>query len=234
MIRNVSRPAVPLCFIDTETTEISHRRQPWDLAIIRRDPDGSSREFQAFVDVDLSDANPYSLDVGRFHERHPLGRWLASGTGAHPGSALTEVPTPKRFRLGVEDATGGYLTQREAALVWCRWTHGAHIVGAVPNFDTEIMANVSRSHGLLPSHHYHLGEIENLISGWLLGRVYADPSLPQEEVDRLHELASPPWDSDALFAELGITIPDEDRHTALGDARGVSRAWDALYVSGAR
>jgi hypothetical protein len=226
--------STPLCFVDTETTDIGHRRLAWELAIIRRDPGGTRREIQTFIEIDLTDANPFALKVGGFYDRHPLGRWLAGPTDMHPENALSDYRTrarsPRGFtQLGSTSALDGYLTQEEAAALWCRWTHGAHVVGAVPNFDTEVTAAAARSVGLLSAHHYHLIDIETLIVGWLRGRLQFDTSLDAGERLRMERLSAPPWKSDELFAEIGVSVPEGDRHTALGDARACERAWDALY-----
>ena len=51
---------------------------------------------------------------------------------------------------------GSYLDEMDAAKVVAAWTHGAHIVGAVPNFDAEVLASLLRYNGLTPAWHYHL------------------------------------------------------------------------------
>lgn len=224
----VTTQTAPLCFADTETTDIGPRRLAWELAIIRREPDGTRTEFQAFVEVDLSDANPYALSVGRFYDRHPLGQWLARGS-ATAGLIVSGPPRPEEFLDGHEFPSTVYLTARQASLAWCRWTHGCHIVGAVPNFDTEVMAAAVRAAGLTGGHHYHLIDVENLIVGYLRGNLHFTLDITREDEDRLKRITTPPWKSDDLFAEVGVTTPDEDRHTALGDARTCERVWDALY-----
>jgi hypothetical protein len=35
----------PLCFVDTETTGVHPGRRAWEVAIIRRDPDGYEEEW---------------------------------------------------------------------------------------------------------------------------------------------------------------------------------------------
>ena len=41
-----------------------------------------------------------------------------------------------------------------------------------------------------------------------------------------------PWKSDDLSAALGIKVSDEDRHTALGDARWARAIYDAVTGHG--
>lgn len=100
-----------------------------------------------------------------------------------------------------------------AALQVCDITDGAHVVGAVPNFDTERLALLLRRHGHEPRWHYHLICVENLAVGYLAAAgMYV----------------SLPWRSDDLARALGVTISEEERHTALGDARWAMRTYDAV------
>jgi hypothetical protein len=69
-----------------------------------------------------------------------------------------------------------------------------------------------------PSWHYHLIDVEALAVGYLAGRGSAD----------LFHPSALPWKSDDLSAALGITVRDEDRHTALGDAKWARAIYDAV------
>jgi hypothetical protein len=179
-----------ICFVDTETTSLQPGRRAWEIAVITRDPGATDREWSVFVtaaDLDLGNADPASLRVGRFHERHPE-------YGAGAGQAVPEAVA---------------LAEAE------RLTRGAHLVGAVPGFDAEVLAARMRAHGICPAWHYHLQDFETLIAGYLRGAGQPVPPLP--------------WRSDELSRLAGAEPPgDGDRHTALGDARWASRAWDAV------
>ena len=192
--------SAPLVFLGTETTGVHPGRQVWEVGMIRRDEDGE-RETHFFVRVDLSEADPFGLNVGRFY-----GQFLAG---------LSANQTAARSR-------------RLAAQAVARWTHGAHIVGAVPNFDTEVLGVLLRSYGLIPSWHYHLVDVENLAVGYLWGqngwRREGD-----ETKAALCDVATPPWSSDELTVALGLDpVPGDERHTALGDARWAMRIYDAV------
>lgn len=63
--------SAPLCFVDCETDGVHPGRQPWEVAIIRREPDGPQDVVRFFVELDLSTADPFGLRVGRFYHRHP-------------------------------------------------------------------------------------------------------------------------------------------------------------------
>lgn len=195
----------PLCFLDTETDGVHPGRKPWEIAIIRREPDGTERTESFYVAIDLSTADPFGLRVGRFYDRHPLGRRLSIG----PGASRHQVKS-----------------LNAAAVLVAQMTHGAHIVGAVPDFDTDVLARLLRSEGLTPAWHYHLIDIENLAVGYLAARATA--------TDEKQQLLQPPWSSDALTRALGLPeVPAADRHTALGDAHWARAVYDHVLGGGA-
>ncbi|GAA4845670.1 hypothetical protein GCM10023201_41300 [Actinomycetospora corticicola] len=186
----------PLAFIDTETDGVHPDRAVWEIAIVRREPDGSEEAWETFVDVELDTANPFGLKVGRFYERHPLGRRLS---GRDP-----LVPSTRDDTLSV------YTAAHHVA----RLTHGAHLVGAVPNFDAEVLDRDLRNQGLIGAWHYHLVDIENLAVGYLAGQGRPLP---------------PPWDSDEITAMLDLEpTPQDERHTAMGDVRWAMRVYDRV------
>jgi DNA polymerase III epsilon subunit-like protein len=193
-----------ICFIDTETTSLRPDRRAWDVALIVRE-DGEDVEHQWYVDgedIDLGNADPFALKIGHFYERHP---------NAATGERFTSGTDPERFVL-----------QRVELL-----TRGGHLVGAVPNFDAEVLGTRMRTHGLLPSWHYHLVDVETLMVGWLMRK---KQQLQAEEpaVD-YGDFPSLPWKSEDLSRAVGVEAPSgEDRHTALGDARWCRDMFDAV------
>jgi len=89
-----------------------------------------------------------------------------------------------------------------------------HIVGAVPNFDTERLARLlSRFWYGPPSWHHHLIDVEALAVGYLAAQGWR-PKLP--------------WDSDLLSRACGVEPPTTERHTAMGDARWARDLYDAI------
>lgn len=198
--------------IDTETTSLRYDRQVWDIAMIRRDEHGE-KVCQVFVDVDIDDADPFSLRIGGYYQRHPQG--LAYAT--------------QGIALEADEDRHDYVTPVEAARIVARWTHGAHLVGAVPNFDAEALDRLLRLHGLLPAWHHHLIDVEALAVGYLHGLAHGLPKGEQQ-----WETVALPWKSDDLSRACGVEPPGEDeRHTALGDARWALRWFDAI-TGGAR
>lgn len=102
------------------------------------------------------------------------------------------------------------LNKYEAARRIERWTRGATIVGLVPNFDTETLDKQLRNVDLLPAWDYHLVDVRALALGWLAGCGWTVP------------VATP---TDQLAALCGHpAAPDDERHTAMGDARW-TRDW---------
>ena len=87
---------------------------------------------------------------------------------------------------------------------------GATLVGAVPSFDEETLAKLLRAHGMRETWHYHLVDVETLAAG----RV----RLP------------PPWNFDVLLAEFDLA-QNNDRHTAIGDARLVRDLYDKVLAA---
>jgi DNA polymerase III epsilon subunit-like protein len=202
-----------LCFIDTETTSLRPDRRAWEIGLIVRRiaaPDHEQSWFIDTGDLDLGNADLMSLKIGRFHERHPAH--------SHGGG------NPKQ-RHGRE---ADVLAEVE------HLTRGAHLAAAVVSFDAEVLAARMRAHGICPSWHYHLIDVEALAVGHLSAMAAvcerrAPSEIPgPERGAELRALASPPWKSDDLSAALGVTVSDEDRHTALGDARWAKAIYDAV------
>ena len=207
-----------LCFIDTETTSLRPDRRAWEIGLIVRNVARPEREHQWFIrteDLDLGNADLMSLNIGRYYERHPEMRGMANRLSSE-AEVLAEVE---------------------------KLTRGAHLVGAVPNFDADVLGTRMRAHGICPSWHYHLIDVEALAVGYLNGRRARQNEIvdgyPLEndgkEAPGLVRWNSPgpwdvplPWKSDDLSATLGIKVSDEDRHTALGDAKWARAIYDAV------
>jgi DNA polymerase III epsilon subunit-like protein len=198
-----------LCFIDTETTSLRPDRRAWEVGLIVREPGVADVEHYWFIDeddLDLGNADPASLRIGRFYERHPQ-YWL------------------DRESAGT-DTESEYDVLRLVEAI----TRGAHLVGAVPNFDADVLGARMRANGICPSWHYHLCDVENLAVGWL--SAYAatlERELGESErAEELRRIAAPPWNSDELSRAVGVEPHEDSRHTALGDARWARDIYDAV------
>ncbi len=120
-----------------------------------------------------------------------------------------------QFGLGKEFQYTGVQCEADALGGIEAVTRGAHLVGAVVSFDADVLSQRMRDHGICPSWHYHLQDFETLIVGYLRGQGKSVPTLP--------------WNSDELSRLIGVEPPSEnERHTALGDARWGLRVWDAV------
>ena len=195
MLRSADMDAsddVNLCFIDTETTSLRPDRRAWEVAVILRrpgQPDDERSWFTDADDLDLGNADLASLRIGGFFDRHPQYRADRLCLAAQPEyDVLREVE---------------------------ELTRGAHLIGAVPSFDAEVLGTRMRACGICPSWHYHVQDFETLIAGWLAGQGRPVPPLP--------------WKSDDLSRLIGVEPPGADeRHTAVGDARWAARVWDQV------
>jgi len=219
----------PLVFLDTETTGLERDADIWEFAAIRREPDGVETKLHLFIEHDPTKCSRLPADFLADHiRRFP----------AH------DHATPRHKAAHIIDA---FLR-----------THGdeepVHIVGAVPNFDTERLARLLRAeiggHTTDPWH-YHLIDVENLAIGALAAAparivLGADVSLDQTAVATLKSNAGhlmslpvggpeldradfgPPWDSDEISRALGVEPPTDERHTAMGDARWARAIYDAV------
>lgn len=196
-----------LCFIDTETTSLRPDRRAWEIGIVARGPGRADVEHHWFIDereLDLANADAMSLSIGRFYERHPHYRLDRESTGT--------------------DTESEYDALRLVEAI----TRGAHLVGAIVSFDADVLGQRMRANGICPSWHYHLVDIEALAIGYLCHKAEAERMT--DEITR--EFLTPPWKSDDLSRALGITVSNEDRHTALGDAKWAMRIYDAVTGHG--
>lgn len=228
----------PIVFLDTETTSLRPDRRAWEIGMIRRD-DRGQKECRLFVDMlnlDLPEADPFSLNVGRFWERHPQAAGQTVGA-RWDGDTVRDDVAVGDGPLGLfglpDDTDHVVVSSGVAAAAVHAWTHRAHIVGAVPNFDTECLAALLRDNWLTPSWHYHLIDVETLAVGWLARKFDADAqskAIPSGTAAQMRRAEfEPPWSSEGLSDALGVELPNEaDRHTALGDARWAARVYDRV------
>ena len=135
----------PLVYLDTETDGLRSDRRIWEVALILREDDESDEHYLTLLieDVDLSNADPKALEIGRFEER--FHREL--------------LPHERRVR------------EFQAAHILQEWTDTATIVGAQPWFDTHGITTLLDRHGLAPGWHYRQRCVESMTMGRVLGQV---------------------------------------------------------------
>lgn len=201
---------VPLVFLDTETTALHPAAEAWEIAMIRREPDGSERTRCFYVDVPTAHADAHSLAVGGYYQRHPRAyRWP-------PEQAPKPGPRPE------------VLDQRAAAHQVAIWTQGAWIVGSNPAFDVGILGRLLRRQGITPAWDYHLVDVVPLAAGWVRAALLMQAQGEATPACGLSE-SEPPWASYALSRLVGVEPPGEGTaHTALYDALWVRDVYDAV------
>jgi DNA polymerase III epsilon subunit-like protein len=167
-----------------------------------------------FLDLETT-----GLDASR-HELYEVGLIEADGT-EHVWWVKPNLETadPTALRIGryYERRPSKHTPAEKVAQEFAKLTAGRHLVGAVPSFDAGFLDPFLRRHGQAPSWHYHLVDVEALAAGFLAGG-------PEGQ----REIARPPWDSSKLTAALGIVTADEDKHTALGDARWAKAIYEVV------
>lgn len=201
-----------LCFIDTETTGLDpERHEVWEVAIVLRgpanDPQGPGDVEHVWqLPVDLARADLIALNIGHFHQRRH-SHFLRAPAGPQREHGVVKVSAEPATVQTLED--------------WCqafaRLTWGAHLIGAIPSFDSERLERLLRRNGACPGWHYQPIDIEAIVAGWLRG-----------QDNWSHNIDDLPWSSDRLSRLIGIDPAVYERHSALGDARWVRDQWDAL------
>lgn len=176
---------MPLVFLDTETLGLGLDDPIWEVGLIRREPDGAETTHHFL----LADPDGQPLE-------------------APPGFP---EPFAADFQRRYYDADPD-LTDHDEIKVLLRYLlrDRPHVVGAVPNFDTERIFHQLGVSGW----HYHLIDVENLAVGYLAGKGLPLPPLP--------------WSSDDLSLAVGIDPGKYTRHTALDDARWARDIHDAI------
>ena len=182
----------------------------------------------AFIDTETTGLSPTAHEVWEF----------AAVLANHDGDTLTVTDTihlditvslrtsePGALRIG------GYYARRDgsrlpgarlcspemAAPEIARATADRHIVAANPAFDVAFLEQLLRRHDQGPAWSYHLIDVSPLVAGYLAARGCDD------------NVNVAPYRSRELATALGVDVSDDDRHTALGDARWVLRQYATVY-----
>ncbi|MGY5764952.1 hypothetical protein ACXET9_07125 [Brachybacterium sp. DNPG3] len=100
-----------LVFLDLETTSLDKgSARPWEIGMIERTTDGRETRTTILVsDVDLTDAEPAALRIGRFRDRwvdDGRARWMTEREAAERVAAATTVPSGRVILVG--SAVGDY------------------------------------------------------------------------------------------------------------------------------
>ena len=211
----------PICFIDTETTGLDPDRHAiWEVALIT--PDGGEHVWQ--FPVDEMSADPFALNIGRYWDR----RW-DTDNDVPVLNAIYEAHNAKSRRKNFPDDGRAVRPDSTWARRFRDLTAGCHLAGAVVSFDEERLRRLLHSLGVLHRWHYHIIDVEALAVGYLAARgIDGIQGDPEGTTARMFDPRDLPWKSDDLSAALGIKVSDEDRHTALGDAKFARAIYDAV------
>lgn len=172
-------------YLDTETTGLDPKREEvFEVAILEED--GEEHVFRLQPDMETVFAmHPDAAEVNQYFERthEPDWEWDAVQTDKHQPNNSWEVTLGEISRL----------------------LDGAHIIGAVPDFDTRFLTSLFARHGMEPPKwHYSLVDIKSMAVGYLASSGVFVPL---------------PWSTLDLSRALGVEPPGKkDLHTALGDA----------------
>ncbi|MFD7861817.1 exonuclease domain-containing protein [Streptomyces sp. NPDC059783] len=203
----------PLAFIDTETTGLDpHTHEIWEIAVIKRDPDG--RDWESHFQIRKSDihlaqtADEQALKIGRYHER---------------------IAVPADCGYAQIDGDGRPCAMSRDTLVYdlTRLLTGAMLVGSNPAFDAAFLRAFL---GATPWH-YRTVDIAAMAVGHLYGQAYTltKQQCSAEYYARADALLADGWRSYELSRLMGIEPPSKsDAHTALGDARWARDVYDAI------
>lgn len=146
-----------LAFVDVETTGLDRvQHEIWEVGLII---DGARHRWH--LDVNESKADPMSLNISGFYERHPY--WNPSQDGII------------------------HINTQEAVWDIARLTRGRHLVGNCVSFDAERLADLLLAHRLRPAWHYHLVDVEALAAG----KLGMEPPWDSEKISRALGVAPP-------------------------------------------
>ncbi|GAA2759131.1 hypothetical protein [Actinopolymorpha rutila] len=211
-----SADEAPLVFCDTETDGLASPWAPsgrriWEIATIRREPDGREHQFHAFVRLDElgfdvddpGEVRRRSLDVGGFHQRHPqlVGSPVAAD---HPNVVSYRAAAARLLELFAGQAV---------------------LVGAVPSFDAESFRHLLHTTELLPADVIASDPTGSapMASPWR-GRLVCVWSLVAGRIG----VPTYTLDRTAVLRRLGIDPAHYAHHAALDDSRWVRDVYDAV------
>ena len=185
-----------LVFMDTETTGLALTDDIWEFAGIRREEDGSQTDLHLFIEHDEEKC--------RYLPESFLTDHLARFPGHNQATSQHDAAHHIASFMGNQSGEGK-----------------PHIVGAVPNFDTERIARLMGTVNRKPQWHHHIIDAETLAVGYVMGQRSAPA------VTRAHGIPLP-WDSDQLSRLVDVEPPTDTRHTAMGDALWAMAIYDRV------
>lgn len=192
------RVAVPLVFVDTETTGVGPLDEPWEVFLLRRDPDGREEELHLFVEHDetLAEGLPAEFARDRFVR-------FSEAVWRH------DVVTRTEAAFMIDDFLWG------GELVAASSLERPHLVGACPWFDAAMIGGLYARLGIEVPWSHHLIDIENLALG-VLATYGVELAVPWSSTAMMRRLGS------------SAVRPVEGRHQARADALWARDVFDLI------
>lgn len=191
-------------FVDCETTGLlPHRHEVWELALIERKQGDGGHMDVEHVFHVRPDLSLADPDALRISRFYDRTRPLDTATAGAPG------PT--------------WQPPRDVAATVARLLDGAHFVASNPAFDAAMIQRFLFRNAQAACWNYHLVDVRALALGYLHGQGHP-------ATGSLLLTAS----SSVIGAAVGVgPLPDDVKHTALGDARWVRDVFDAVTAKAA-
>lgn len=219
-----------LVFLDIETTHLNLEvAEPWEIALIVRDPKAEQRIpmtndieylFQTMPER-LELADPMALKVGRFTDR-----MIGMSAGV---KAVRHASNGQAVNCPLSPMGSNYVNSslKEVADQLFGLLDGAVLVGSnLGAFDIQVLRRFQARHGYPWTAYYHPIDVPDLVAGSL-----AAEAIREGEPEWMPQ---PPYRSSDLYRKLGVDISGTDaRHTALGDARRERDVYDRVMTAGA-
>lgn len=208
----------PTLFTDVETTGLDPRRHGiWEIAVIRRDPDGHETENLWQIRPDLTDADPVGMQKNRFHERFIVPDDCDAAQIDPDGNILLKLTAPEMLFDLQQTLNPG----------------GGVMVGSNATFDDTFIKKLLWEHNRSASWHYRPICVATFAAGYLYGQAerMTKQTCDASWYGKVRERIGWPWKSYQASEAVGVPRPDEQAaHTALGDARWARDLFDRIAI----